>query len=68
MLKGKVKQEELDWSEFAVLICEEALNDVYDIISSIPDDYYHRMLQNAKKIYADYFSLPGMCKQIIKNL
>lgn len=61
-------EEELDWSEFAVLICEEALNDVYDIISSIPDDYYHRMLQNAKKIYADYFSLPGMCKQIIKNL
>ena len=61
-------EEELDWSEFSVLICEEALNDVYDIISSIPNDYYHRMLQNAKKLYADYFSLPGMCKQIRKNL
>lgn len=60
-------EDELDWSEFAVLICEEAINDIYEIISSVPDAYYQSMLNNSMSLYEDYFSLEGTCKQIINK-
>jgi hypothetical protein len=61
-------EDELDWSEFAVLISEETVPQMYDILKAVPEEYYNSMVNNAKKLYQDYFTLEGMSKQITKRL
>ena len=60
--------DELDWSDFAVLIKREQIPDLYDILKSISEDKKDSMRQNIKHIYSDYFTLNGTYDNIIKRL
>lgn len=60
--------DELDWNEFAVLIHEDMIPEIYDVLSTIDDEYYQRMLDNGMKLYRDYFTLRGVCNQILRRL
>jgi hypothetical protein len=60
----------LNWEEFAVILKPEDIPDIYEILADIYIDRarYQRMLTKGKEIYNDYFSLEGVCKQILKRL
>ena len=60
--------DELDWNEFAVLIHEDMIPEIYDVLSTIDDEQYQCMLNNGMKLYKDYFTLNGTCKNIIKRI
>jgi hypothetical protein len=60
--------DELDWSEFCVLIDEDNLRDVDSILKSISESDYQKLLDNGKKVYNEYFTLEGMFQNIIKRL
>jgi hypothetical protein len=60
--------DELDWSEFCVLIKPEQINDLEEILSSYSDKQIEKMVKTAHKLYNEYFSMEGMCKQIACRL
>ena len=60
--------DELDWSEFAILIHEDNIKDIYDILSNIDDQRYQTMLDNGVNLYKDYFTLNGVCEQIYRRI
>ena len=61
-------EDELDWSEFSVLIHEDMIPEIHDVLSTIDDEYYHHMLNNGSKLYKDYFTLNGVCEQICRRI
>lgn len=60
--------DELDWNDFCVPINEDEIEEIDDILKSISDVQYNKLLQNGKKIYDEYFSLEGVFKNIIKKI
>ena len=60
--------DELDWNDFCVPVNEDEINQIDDILKSISDVEYQRLLENGKKVYDEYFSLEGMFKNIVKRL
>lgn len=60
--------DKLDWSEFCVLIKPDQINDLKEILSSYSDKQIEKMVQTAHKLYDEYFSMEGMCKQIASKL
>lgn len=60
--------EELDWNDFCVPVNEDELDQIDDILKSIDDLEYQKLLENGQKVYEEYFSLEGMFQNIIKRL
>jgi len=60
--------DEIDWSEFCVLIKPDQIDDLYPILSSYSQDKIDKMIKVAQKLYTNYFSMDGMCLQIAKRL
>lgn len=60
--------DELDWSEFCILITPDQISDLKNILSSYSDDKINGMVKRGQEIYNSYFSLEGMCKQIAYRL
>lgn len=60
--------DELDWSDFCVIIDEDNLKNIDDILKSIDDVKYNHLLQKGKKVYQEYFTLEGMFQNIIKRI
>ena len=60
--------DELDWNDFCVPINEDEIGEIDDILKSIDDLDYQKLLENGRKVYEEYFSLEGMFKNIIKRL
>jgi len=60
--------EEIDWNDFCVPINEDEIEEIDDILKSISDTEYEKLLENGRIIYQEYFSLEGMFKNIIKRL
>lgn len=60
--------DELDWSDFCILIPEENIQDAYQYLSLIPSSEYSRLKQNGKMLYDSYFSMDGVYNNIIKRL
>ncbi len=60
--------DELDWNDFCVPINEDEIDQIDDILKSISDVEYNKLLENGKKIYSKYFSLEGMFQNIIKRI
>ena len=60
--------DELDWNDFCVPVNEDEINQIDDILKSISDVEYQKLLENGKKLYDEYFSLDGMFKNILKRL
>lgn len=61
-------QDELNWSEFSILIDETNLSHIDEILKNIDDDQYNKLLTTGKNIYSSYFTLNGMYDNIIKRL
>jgi hypothetical protein len=59
-------QDTLDWSEFSVVVnnCEN----LYFNLENISDSSYHTMLEVGQKLFEKYFTLQGVCEQIIERL
>jgi hypothetical protein len=60
--------DELNWNEFCVIIKESEIEKMDEILKSIDDDTYNKMLHRGKEVYKDYFTLEGMTNNIIKRL
>ena len=60
--------DEIDWSEFSVLIKPDQIPDIKEILTSYSDQKINKMVKTAQSIYDKYFSLDGMCIQIAKRL
>ena len=60
--------DELDWNDFCVPVNEDEVDQIDDILKSISDLEYTRLLENGKKVYNEYFSLEGMYQNIVKRL
>lgn len=58
--------DELDWNDFCVLVNED--EDIDNILKSINDVEYNKLLENGKKVYEEYFTLEGMFKNIMKRI
>lgn len=58
--------DELDWNSFAIITADTKY--LYDILISINNETYERMILTGKKIYDEYFTLDGVCEQIIKRV
>ena len=60
--------DDLDWSEFCVLVKPNQINDLKNILLSYSEDQINNMVKRGQELYNDYFSLEGMCKQIAYRL
>lgn len=60
--------DELNWNDFCVLITEPEIENIENILESISDDKYNKMLDNGRKVYKNYFTLDGITCNIIKRL
>lgn len=60
--------DELDWNDFCVPVNEDEIEEIDDILKSIDDVEYNKLLENGKKVYEEYFTLEGMFKNIIKRI
>ncbi len=43
-------KDELDWTQFSVMITEQEIPDLYDILQSISDERYEEMMDNLKAV------------------
>lgn len=60
--------DELNWSDFAVLIPECDIGMAYNRLASIPQNMYERLKETGKRVYKDYFSMDGVYNNIVKRL
>lgn len=60
-------QDKIDYSTFAVSIQEQEMPRLYEILSSISEEAYERMVEQGKKI-SHWFSLEGMGDYIVSYL
>ena len=60
--------DELNWNEFCIIINESEIQNIGDILHNITDDQYNRMQTKIKEIYNAYFSLDGVCDNILKRI
>lgn len=61
-------EDELNWNEFCVIIKPEQIPDLVNILASYTDEQKSKMLEKIKEVYPKYFTLEGMCEQILKRL
>jgi hypothetical protein len=61
-------KDELNWNDFSILITENEIKYLDDILKSIDDNEYNRLLNNGKNVYKKYFTMEGMYQNIIKRL
>lgn len=60
--------DELDWNDFCVPVNEDEIEEIDDILKSIDEVEYNKLLENGKKVYEEYFTLEGMFRNIVKRL
>ena len=59
---------EIDWNTFSVLIHQNELHLLKEKLTSISEKQINNMLITGKQVYEKYFTLNGMCQQILKIL
>ena len=60
--------DELNWKDFCVLISEDEIKNIHEILTSISDADYDKLLVKGKEVYSEYFTLSGMTKNILKRI
>lgn len=60
--------DELDWTDFSVVIEETDLDNLDQILQTITDSEYNELLNNGREVYQNYFTLPAMFSNILKRL
>ncbi len=61
-------EDELDWSEFCVIIPEDKIQDIDAILKSFTETEIRQMQEKLKEVYPLYFTIPAAYNQIIKRL
>ncbi len=61
-------QDELNWNELCVILKPEQIPYMDNILKRYSDNQLNEMRQKIKSVYDDYFTLEGVCKQILKRL
>lgn len=61
-------QDELNWSEFSVLISKDNIPNIVDILKIYKPEDINRMRNKIKEIYPSYFTMDGLYKNILKRL
>lgn len=59
-------EDELDWGRFAVVA--EGAEGLYDRLRGITEDSYRGMLEVGRRVYDEYFSMEGACRQIMRRI
>jgi len=59
---------ECDWNSFCVLINEIQIPDLKKILKNITQEKQEEMLRKGKEIYLKYFTMEGMCYNILRTL
>lgn len=60
--------DELDWNDFCILIDEDNIYNIDEILKSVDDDEYGKLLETGSKVYQEYFTLEGMYQNILKRI
>ena len=60
--------DEVDWSRLAILVKEEEVENLNDIMSDISHDQILDIKHYTSLVYDDYFSMLGVCENIIKRV
>lgn len=58
--------DELNWEDFAII--SQDIKNLYFLLENISEADYNSMLMVGQRLYEDYFTLDGVCKQIYKRL
>ncbi|MFA6544399.1 MAG: exostosin family protein [Limisphaerales bacterium] len=61
-------RDELDWSEFSLSVNVAELDSLPQRLAAISDEQIRRMQRRIAELYDDYFTLPGVCRQIHKRV
>jgi len=61
-------EDKIDYESFCVLVHADEICNLKDTLNNISDKQQKDMLKRGKEIYNKYFTLNGMCKQILKVL
>jgi hypothetical protein len=61
-------KDEIDFSEYGVLIHESELNNLDTILKSISHEKIEYLRKNGKKIYEEYYTYDGCYNNIIKKI
>lgn len=61
-------QDELDWSEFSVLILPHQINSIPEILHSYSDEKIKQMRNKLTDLHESHFTLGGLYTNIIKRL
>ena len=60
--------DELDWNEFCVIVKPNEVSKLDGLLSSFSQDKIDTMIKKIDEVYPKYFSLEGMCKNILKRI
>lgn len=60
--------DEIDWNSFCVPVNEDEIEDIDDILKSISDEKYNKMLESGQRIYQEYFTLESVFRNIVKRI
>jgi hypothetical protein len=60
--------DEINWEDFCVMIPRDKIAKISNILYSITGDKIKEMSKNGEEIYEKYFTMDGMCKNIIKRI
>jgi len=58
----------IDWSEIAVLVRPDEIPRLGERLRAIDEPSYQRMLASIRRVYDEYFSLAGVCRQIERRV
>jgi hypothetical protein len=60
--------DEIDWDEITVVVRPDEIPHLGARLRAIDEASYQRMLANIRRVYDDYFSLAGVCRQIERRV
>ncbi len=60
--------DEIDWNELAILISADKIMEMKDILLSKTSEQIDDKRKNAERLYEEYFTLDGVCRNILKRL
>ena len=60
--------EELNWSEFCVLIGERDIENLDRILSNIDESQYQKMLARMNEVYSTHFTLEAMSEYVLRKI
>ena len=60
--------DEIDWNEIAVVVRREEIPHLGERLRAIDEASYQRILANIRRVYDEYFSLAGVCRQVERRV